>query len=199
MAPNFVHNALGIFQSGELDSSPPPQPQRSLPSVHREGGCKEGCEEQVREEEVNEEVNEEEVNEEEVNEEEGAVSAEPPVSSDPPAPPTSPASPTYSLDASGMQVVDSLFYSPGVRGRPVLSWKAFKDMMNALGFTKENGNGTRRRFVPGQSAQERGWLAAVGFDRPHNDDVPFEWAREWGRRLKDRYGWSSQTFVRESR
>ncbi|KAK7751684.1 hypothetical protein SLS62_006345 [Diatrype stigma] len=181
MASNFVRNALGIFyssSSGVRGIGYEPTP--SL--VHDR-------EEKAREEKAREEK------EENVREEGCEVGVEPPVSPDSPAPPVSPD--TYPLNARGMQVVDSLFYSPGVRGRPVLSWKAFEDMMGSLGFVEENGEGTRRRFVPGPTAQERGWLATINFNQPRNDEIPLEVAREWGRRLAGRYGWSSQTFVQE--
>lgn len=198
MDPN---NALGIYYDSSSDdgeignepTSPPLQPQRSLSSIHRE---EEVRKDELREQQVCEEV----------REEEGAVNAEPPVSPNPPnppdlpapaEPPTSPARPKYPLDARGMQVVDSLFHNQGVRGRPMLSWKDFRYMMKSLGFTKKIGNGQRRKFKAGQAARERGWKATVCLDKPRNDEVPLETAREWGRRLRDCYGWSSDTFVQQ--
>lgn len=97
-----------------------------------------------------------------------------------------------------------LFHVPGQKNRRKnLSWKTFRKMMEDIGFYEGKNGGSVTKFSPSEK------LAAVlprdrrgewRVDEPHpSHDIPFAWAREWGRKLRNRYGWEHTSFAERQR
>lgn len=97
-----------------------------------------------------------------------------------------------------------LFHVPGQKNRRKnLSWKNFCKMMEDIGFSEGKNGGSVTKFSPSEKLaailpkERRGeWRV----DEPHpSHDIPFAWAREWGRKLRHRYGWEHNSFAERQR
>jgi hypothetical protein len=101
--------------------------------------------------------------------------------------------PTFSVDARALKVFRTLFFNPEVTSTPgSVPWNDFLHAMVSTGFAAEKLYGSVWQFSPTRLDVERG----IHFHEPHpSGKIPFEVARQHGRRLARAYGWFGGMFV----
>ncbi|RKK46663.1 hypothetical protein BFJ66_g8433 [Fusarium oxysporum f. sp. cepae] len=101
--------------------------------------------------------------------------------------------PKFAVDAKALKVFRTLFFDPEVTTTPgLIPWNDFLYAIAATGFKIEKLYGSVWQFTQTKLDVERG----IHFHEPHPmGKIPFDTARQHGRRLTRTYGWHGGMFV----
>ncbi|QIW94524.1 hypothetical protein AMS68_000042 [Peltaster fructicola] len=96
------------------------------------------------------------------------------------------------VDEGTLRVLHTLFFVPGANGqRGEIPWKDFLHAMDDMDFEGRKLLGSAWAF----SRDKDECLRRIHVHQPHpSNKIRFEIARDWGRRLRDAYGWTIDTF-----
>lgn len=100
---------------------------------------------------------------------------------------------SLAVDERALKVFETIFYAPSVDATPGdIPWVDFLYAMAAIGFAYQHLGGSEYHFSPVGVDVGR----SIHFHEPHpSRKIPYNIARDFGRRLNRAYGWHGQMFT----
>ncbi|KAH6652623.1 hypothetical protein BKA67DRAFT_567035 [Truncatella angustata] len=101
----------------------------------------------------------------------------------------------FIVDDRAADVFDAIFFSPNISASPgEVDFKEFLHAMTSIGFCAEKLYGSVWQFSPNKDLS---LTQAMHVHEPHpSPKIPYWVARDIGRRMNRRWGWTIKTFVR---